>query len=91
MVVSHGGRWKKPISRYIETISPKGRELGRGAQRGIKSPALIQAMMAKVGVAARQSQSVAVCVDILCAIVMGVVIFGSPLVSRPWPVVRSRD
>jgi hypothetical protein len=53
-------------------------------QTAIGSPELIKAMTAKVGAAARQSQSGA-------ANAIRVVIFGFPLNSRPSPAVAKRD
>jgi hypothetical protein len=81
---SHGGRWKRLISRYIETMPPDGSRLGPDVQTAIGSPELIQAMTAKVGAAARQSQSGA-------ANAIRVVIFDFSLNSRPSPAVAKRD
>ena len=62
MSFSHGAEWKALMSRYIGTIPPSGDAWCIAAQRKSGSPplkAVSSAMMAKVGVAARHSQSAA--------------------------------
>jgi hypothetical protein len=60
---NHGAEWKTLISRYMRIIPPSGDECCMAAQRVSGSPpvrAVSSAMVAKVGVAARQSQPAAV-------------------------------